>query len=452
MAAVHIGPFIDAAVTHALIAYAGCEYMHGGTIVLSGKRGGPWQYSALYEDRVSESCHAVPEANGRDLLVCVQDYSIMGERDQWIYLLDFGARRLDVGSTILNAVDNTQTCAPEIRRERIEKIEFHESTLNITAIHGTLRLNEEEQRACRARTPEVPVERVQIEYRLARRDGRNRFQPAPASVAAASRFPSDLHPFQEAGMREAIQAIKRTPAIPPQGDTVDAKTRSELLAAGCGGKTIGDECDSDPVDGVPGKWKVRSVRFGHFRSPASEDAIVTTTAFWPNSTFDGGSMLLTRRNGNWEPSMGVFNVGLDIERCHKLRFRSGKELLVCENSSADYPEAVRRISAVFAEGTELEDHEIFAAHDGSVACFTGHSREKAAIEKIEFHDVNGDGWEDLSITALHGAAPPPASCDASSRKAPALTRYTFDVLFDGQRFQVAQAQRELVKRLFSRPD
>jgi hypothetical protein len=85
-----------------------------------------------------------------------------------------------------------------------------------------------------------------------------------------------------------------SPADPIDGATFDA-----MFHSSCGGKIVKGQCQANPIDGTEGAWSIKAARFGHFLSPKSDDAIVTTTGFQPVSWFPVGSLLMSKRAGKW---------------------------------------------------------------------------------------------------------------------------------------------------------
>ncbi len=74
-------------------------------------------------------------------------------------------------------------------------------------------------------------------------------------------------------------------------------------------------------------WQVVSITTGHFLSPASEDAALSMQGCEPHSANFGGTILLTRRSGQW--AMLWYKAGVDTSKCHKLPLADGRDILVC---------------------------------------------------------------------------------------------------------------------------
>jgi hypothetical protein len=73
---------------------------------------------------------------------------------------------------------------------------------------------------------------------------------------------------------------------------------------------------------------VRSVIYGHFLSPASEDAALSAEGHDSHASFFGGTLLLTKQNGNWQPVW--YKASVISRYCRILAPRSGRDTLLCE--------------------------------------------------------------------------------------------------------------------------
>jgi hypothetical protein len=74
-------------------------------------------------------------------------------------------------------------------------------------------------------------------------------------------------------------------------------------------------------------WSHASVTRGHFLSSESDDATVATLGCESHSDNFGGTILLTRRSGQWK--MLWYKGGVDTAACHKVGLADRREILVC---------------------------------------------------------------------------------------------------------------------------
>jgi hypothetical protein len=196
------------------------------------------------------------------------------------------------------------------------------------------------------------------------------------------------------------------------GVAVSKETNSALLKTACqGGKVDGDSCSKCPdFQGShpdQGPWKIISVVMGHFSSASSEEALIrsnlcsvegpgfqTRLGFW---------MLLGKRNGKWTK---LEDDTLAPDNCVQKKLSSGREFLICESWQYQRDgEVTYRLGTVMLENNSFKGRELLAATDSTAACREGNNAEKGVVQDIAFRDLNGDGLEDISITATYGSFP-----------------------------------------------
>ena len=177
---------------------------------------------------------------------------------------------------------------------------------------------------------------------------------------------------------------------------------SHLLPIACeGGKVDGNLCSKCPnYDGGP--WSVRDLTLGHFSSPTSEEAIIRSGECYDIMPGMGIGVLLGKRNGKWTKLEDFIASQSDV--CTVRKQRSGREFQTCE--STHYPREgpiEHTLTTVAVENDALVSHRLFTAADSSTYCNVQGLAEKAEIKDITFRDLNGDGLEDISITATYGS-------------------------------------------------
>ncbi len=195
------------------------------------------------------------------------------------------------------------------------------------------------------------------------------------------------------------------------GTVVDKQTKTAFLKAACqGGKVEGESCSKCPdFQGShpdQGPWEIISVVVGHFSSARGEEALIrsnfcavegpgfqTRLGFW---------MLLGKRGGKWTK---LEDDSFPPDNCAQKKLRSGREFLICESWQYQRDgEATYRLLTVKLENDRFKSRELFAATDSTAVCQEG-TGQKGVVKDIEFRDLNGDGLEDISITATYGSFP-----------------------------------------------
>jgi hypothetical protein len=249
-------------------------------------------------------------------------------------------------------------------------------------------------------------------------------------------FPTDTRPFTQSEDHDLIQTV--CPGHTEKSGKVECGKNCPSSTGLDGGEHIFD-------------WTLVRVTLGHFLSPTSEDAVVSTDGCEPHASNWGGSVLLTRRAEKWR--MIWYTPGLQTSRCHKVQLKGSREILVCLGESGGqrniwaqiYAEDIARPQPALM-GTDSPG--IFEVLDDTAFCATNkpYTLKHAVIEKVEFTDVA------MSVVFSQGARPTtPAdaeACKASRPKLlPPMHRYRMDFLFDGHNYKPTPSSAALAKRL-----
>jgi hypothetical protein len=214
-----------------------------------------------------------------------------------------------------------------------------------------------------------------------------------------------------------------------------------LLQAVCPG-AVGPDSNNHPGCAVPCPEKLEAVTFGHFLSPASEDAVLWMPGCESHSSNNGGTVLLTKKSRKW--TMLWYKPAIQTARCHKVLRPDRREILVCiatDGVTALYTEDL--LNPVMAGSAR--DGSFFTAFDDTPTCGwkQGDPEEPEAgsvirshIDKVEF-SRNGAGTPSISVTASLGRKEMDwADIDACSagndEVLPAMTAYRMDFRYDGR--------------------
>jgi len=242
--------------------------------------------------------------------------------------------------------------------------------------------------------------------------------------------------------------------IPPE--TVEQPSDQEqaaITAAICDGKTDKGRCDTCPGSSEPGNngggFSLGRVILGHFLAPNSSDAFATISGCEQMHASIGWGFLLTRRPAKWEKLEEV--LGLELDHCHRMRFRTGRQLLICEDYRMQQFNLTHSVTAVFARGQSIVFRNLLSATDTTRYCYPQDRRpQKALIDKIEFRGQNTGGIKEISFTASFGTLPDSERrqqlCQQAEKGKPGVRRpepklmktYRIEYLFDGQRFTLTK--------------
>ncbi len=173
----------------------------------------------------------------------------------------------------------------------------------------------------------------------------------------------------------------------------------------------GAYCPWFTVDGKygnAGEWSITRVTRGHFLSPASDDAVLSTMGCEPHSENFGGTILLTRKADRW--NMLWYKRGVQTSKCHKVELRNAREILVC---IGEYGGQGNIWTAIYLEdflnpipSLMAGEARLFQTYDNTATCGYDSENETkpvplthAFIEEVKF------GASTLSITFEFGKTP-----------------------------------------------
>ena len=107
----------------------------------------------------------------------------------------------------------------------------------------------------------------------------------------------------------------------------------------CPGHVSGAGCAVCPVEtAFKGKttetWELRTITFGHFMAPTSEDALVSGFGCEPHVALFSGAFLFTKKGTSWRKVR--YSPGENADDCKKLTGSDGRDLLICEASDGHF--------------------------------------------------------------------------------------------------------------------
>jgi hypothetical protein len=249
-------------------------------------------------------------------------------------------------------------------------------------------------------------------------------------------------------------APKLQPTFVSEVNTPDASIILPLLTAACGdgvrtvtakGKTaLG--CGDGSMDEILASrkrgrrypwmpyvlWQADGVIFGHFLSPTSEDAAVNCFACDGHAELYGGTLLLTKKSGEWEPVW--YKAGVITRHCRRVSLATGRQILFCEETDGGMGHSIHGIYIVdFAKPRFAWDSVVLMADSYSDAMLGG--VQKQSIDRVTFED--GDGGEVLiRVYARHGRVKLRPEQDGEHLPIPKLSSYEIDFRLNAGMFKV----------------
>jgi hypothetical protein len=176
---------------------------------------------------------------------------------------------------------------------------------------------------------------------------------------------------------------------------------------------------------------------------------------------------LTRNGVGWR--LMWYKAGIITDRCHIVQLRNERQILLCENIDGGQG-FFRRVLYVedFLRPNNMdlgEGGSFFRVPDSTWSCGIAPGEPdrpdpviKGGITAVEFHDLNGDGLEDMTAIAYIGkmtlSKDQILACEGSRDRSNLpqirITTYRIDFLFDGKTYHPAPRSRAAAK-LFSEP-
>jgi len=194
-------------------------------------------------------------------------------------------------------------------------------------------------------------------------------------------------------------------------------------------------------------WDLRTITFGHFLGPASEDALVSGTGCEPHSNGMSGAYLFTRERFAWRKVW--YGAGENASDCKKLSGSDGRDVLICEGQDMHQGvgDSFLYLLDPGQDRSKRADNilDIFFGLDDSLGSCTqlpDGTVLRGAIESVAFSPASAPNTMRITVTARLGKAAIPArildDCNQSNFTirptiVTVLRRYVF--LFNGQKVE-----------------
>ena len=208
----------------------------------------------------------------------------------------------------------------------------------------------------------------------------------------------------------------------------------------CPGNATATGCSTCPAETAfknnAEAWQLRTVTFGHFLTPRSEDALVAGLGCEPHSALMSGAYLFTKDGSGWRKVRYI--AGQNADDCKRLTGTDGRDLLVCEGS--DMHQGVADWFLYLMDvGTDREAAYFLDVNDTLATCtrLPDGDATSGKIESVSFVPASAPSAVRIVVTARLGKAAIPdkllencAYREGALRIATASRRYEF--LFDGK--------------------
>jgi hypothetical protein len=180
-----------------------------------------------------------------------------------------------------------------------------------------------------------------------------------------------------------------------------------FLEAICAGNATATGCsvcpDETAFKDTAENWKLRTITFGHFLTPRSEDAFVAGFGCEPHSALMSGAYLFTKEGSGWRKVR--YTAGQNADDCKKLTGSDGRDRLVCEASDMHQGVADWFLYLMDA-GRGREAAYFFDVNDtlGSCTKLPDGDATSGEIESVSFVPASAPQTVRIVVTARLGKA------------------------------------------------
>lgn len=160
-------------------------------------------------------------------------------------------------------------------------------------------------------------------------------------------------------------------------------------------------------------WEVRGIFEGHFRSPTSEDALVTGFGCEPHVHGFSGAFLFTKEGPAWKKIW--YRPGIDADGCKKLTGADGRERLICTGGDMHqgFADLFLYILDPGQDPGSVNDDTPFMFFDvmdslGACVALPDGTVHHGSIERVTFEPLPAGHRVRIQVTAQVGQASIPA--------------------------------------------
>lgn len=185
----------------------------------------------------------------------------------------------------------------------------------------------------------------------------------------------------------------------------------------------------------------RGVHYGHFLSPNSDDAALNGWGGEGHPDFFGGTLLLTKKDGEWRPVW--YKSGIISRYCRKLTLGSGRQILICEEQDAGMGHSYHVVYALdLTSPTDPMRGSLLVADSYLLMC---RDQQKQSIRAIQFLASNRPA--EISVLISSGRrrlseSETNACAENRQVRPPAEREYQVDFALDGEHVRVTPQSRD----------
>lgn len=179
-------------------------------------------------------------------------------------------------------------------------------------------------------------------------------------------------------------------------------------------------------------WEADGILFGHFLSPTSEDVAINCYACETHPALWGGTLLLTKKSGEWEPVW--YKAGIITRHCRRASLATGRQILFCEETDGGMGHSIHGLYVVDFTRPKFAWHSVVLMADTFSSPMLG-GVQTQVIDRISFDDTGQSGLV-VRVYVRHGRIKLRPDYDRDPLPKPKLSKYEIDFRLDGEGFKV----------------
>ncbi len=155
-----------------------------------------------------------------------------------------------------------------------------------------------------------------------------------------------------------------------------------------------------PASGPEQTWFtwLSTVTYGHFLGPSSTDAALSGWGGETHPDFSGGTLLLTKVHGEWQPVW--YKHGIITRSCRKIIASTQRDLLLCEEEDGMIGHSYQILYVLDLTRPEKPwDAAVLVADSYVLMC---REQQKQSIERIKFEGAAETDATFMTVFARHG--------------------------------------------------
>ena len=179
-------------------------------------------------------------------------------------------------------------------------------------------------------------------------------------------------------------------------------------------------------------WEADGVIFGHFLAPTSEDAAVNCFGCDGHAELNGGTLLLTKKSGEWEPVW--YKPGVITRHCRRVSLATGRQILFCEETDGGMGHSIHGLYTVNFTKPKFAWHSVVLMADSYGEAMLGGVQEQS-IDRVAFENADQGGVR-VRVYARHGRIKLRSDYEAERLAVPKISSYEIDFRLVGEAFKV----------------